>query len=185
MSRWRPSTSACPSRSDASSAGWWGSSARAWRCSRRPGGASVSLIAGLFAATAVFLLRPAAGRLRQGVDFAVDFAVVAAFAFLCDPAGVLWRAPERLEHVFTLTPVGASVAVGALSRRRRLRSARLARGHARGAVRAAASVLPADRARLAGDRRIGRRAVPRLRRARNASASSPGGFWCCSCSTRR
>ena len=69
------------------------------------------LVAGLFAAIALLLLRPAVGRIRQGVDFAFDFAAVGALAFLCDPAGVLWRAPQSLAQLFALTSVGASVAV--------------------------------------------------------------------------
>lgn len=75
------------------------------------GGKDHVLVAGFFAATAVFLLRPAAGRVRQGVDFAIDFVVVGAFAYLCDRAGVLWQAPETLDRLFALTPVGTNTAV--------------------------------------------------------------------------
>ena len=129
------------------------------------GGRERLVIAGFFAATAVFLLRPAAGRLRQGVDFAVDFAVVAAFAFLCDPAGVLWRAPERLERVFALTPVGASVAAALY-----LVGVAFAPRASRAAMRAALFVLPflfclliALGSPAIGE--LGGAAVPRLRRS--------------------
>ncbi|WP_159731170.1 glycosyl transferase family 36 [Methylosinus sp. Ce-a6] len=76
------------------------------------GGREHLLVAGFFAATALFLLRPALGRLRLGVDFALDFAAVGALAFLCDPNGVLWRAPDSLGSLFTLTSIGASSAAG-------------------------------------------------------------------------
>ncbi len=76
------------------------------------GGREHLLVAGFFAATALLLLRPAQGRIRQGVDFAIDFTAIGALAFLCDPAGVLWRAPDTLSGLFTLTPNGASSAVG-------------------------------------------------------------------------
>jgi cyclic beta-1,2-glucan synthetase len=75
-------------------------------------GADHSLVAGFFAAAALFLLRPADGKIRRGVDFAIDFGVVGLFALICDPSGVLWRAPATLGQLFTLTPIGAGVASG-------------------------------------------------------------------------
>jgi cyclic beta-1,2-glucan synthetase len=75
------------------------------------GGRDHILVAGFFAATAIFLLRPAAGSFRQGVDFAIDFAAIGVFSALVDRSGVLWRAPETLDSLFALTPLGANVAV--------------------------------------------------------------------------
>lgn len=95
------------------------------------------LVAGLFAALALSLLRPAVGRIRQGVDFGFDFAAVGALAFLCDPAGVLWRAPQSLAQLFTLTSVGASVAVVLY-----IVGAAVAPGASRFAMRAALLALP-------------------------------------------
>lgn len=76
------------------------------------GGREHMLVAGFFAATAMLLMRPAPGRIRQGVDFALDFCAIGGLALLCDPSGVLWRAPETLSGLFTLTPIGAGSAVG-------------------------------------------------------------------------
>ncbi|MBY6240133.1 GH36-type glycosyl hydrolase domain-containing protein [Methylosinus sp. Sm6] len=101
------------------------------------GGSERLLIAGFFAATALYVLRPAVGRLRQGVDFAIDFAAVGALAFLCDPAGVLWRAPQRLDQLLALTPVGATVAVTLY-----LVGVAVAPGASRFAMRAALFALP-------------------------------------------
>ncbi|HEY8262233.1 MAG TPA: glycosyl transferase family 36, partial [Methylosinus sp.] len=101
------------------------------------GGRERLLVAGLFAALATFLLRPAIGRIRQGVDAAMDFCAVGAIAFLCDPAGVLWRAPERLDQLLTLTPVGASVAAALY-----LLGAAVAPSASRFAMRAALLALP-------------------------------------------
>ncbi|MBI3275494.1 MAG: glycosyl transferase family 36, partial [Methylocystis sp.] len=75
------------------------------------GGRDYVLVAGFFAATAIFLLRPAIGRIRQGVDFVMDFVAAGAFALLCDPAGALWHAPETFDHLFAFTPLGTGVAV--------------------------------------------------------------------------
>jgi len=74
-----------------------------------------ALLAGLFAALALYLLRPPHGeetqsRLMRGVEAAFDFLAVAAFATLCDPFAVLWRAPSSLENAFSLTPSGAGTA---------------------------------------------------------------------------
>ena len=46
----------------------------------------------------------------RGVEAAFDFLAVAAFATLCDPFAVLWRAPSSLENAFSLTPSGAGTA---------------------------------------------------------------------------
>ncbi|PWB84563.1 MAG: glycosyl transferase family 36, partial [Methylocystaceae bacterium] len=75
------------------------------------GGKDHVFVAGFFAGAAIFLLRPAIGSIRRGVDFVIDFAAVGAFAFLCDRAGVLWQAPDRLDRLFAFTPVGTNVAV--------------------------------------------------------------------------
>ena len=74
------------------------------------GGRDHVLSAGFFGGAALYLLRPSTEGARQAVDFLVDFFVVAAFALLCDRAGVLWRAPETLEELFRLSPVGAGAA---------------------------------------------------------------------------
>lgn len=70
------------------------------------GGRDHALVGGFFAGAAIFLLRPSSDSTRQAADFVVDFCAVAAFALLCDRAGVLWRAPETLAGLFRLTPVG-------------------------------------------------------------------------------
>ncbi|BDV34106.1 GH36-type glycosyl hydrolase domain-containing protein [Methylocystis iwaonis] len=74
------------------------------------GGPTHLLIAGFFAAAALYLLRPASDTNRQAANFAIDFIAVGVFAALCDRSGVLWRAPETLEQLFRFSPVGAGVA---------------------------------------------------------------------------
>lgn len=78
-------------------------------------GRSHALLAGAIAALALYLLRShqlpgSASRLTRGLEAAADFLAVAALAALCDPTGVLWRAPTSLENLFTLTPSGAGTA---------------------------------------------------------------------------
>ncbi|WP_442753386.1 GH36-type glycosyl hydrolase domain-containing protein [Methylocystis sp. JAN1] len=74
------------------------------------GGPDQLPVAGFFAGAALYLLRPSSERARQAVNFGVDFTAVAIFAALCDRSGVLWRAPETMEQLFRLSPVGAGVA---------------------------------------------------------------------------
>lgn len=74
------------------------------------GGVEHALVAGFFAGAALYLLRPSSESGRQAVNFGVDFLAVGAFAALCDRSGVLWRAPETLEQLFRLSPVGAGAA---------------------------------------------------------------------------
>ncbi|MGJ0506190.1 MAG: GH36-type glycosyl hydrolase domain-containing protein [Methylocystis sp.] len=74
------------------------------------GGPTHLLVAGFFAAAALYLLRPSSEVGRQSVNFAVDFLAVGAFAALCDRSEVLWRAPETFEALFRLSPVGAGSA---------------------------------------------------------------------------
>ncbi len=74
------------------------------------GGKEHILVAGFFAAAAIYLLRPAVGRVRRGVDFALDFAAIGALGYLCDRTSVLWQAPETLDRLFALTPLGTNVA---------------------------------------------------------------------------
>jgi cyclic beta-1,2-glucan synthetase len=79
-------------------------------------GLGQAVFAGALGALALYLLTPrhrspAIDRRRQGVQAAVDFLAVAALAALCDPSGVLWRAPTSLENIFLLTPGGAGTAV--------------------------------------------------------------------------
>jgi len=69
-----------------------------------------ALVAGVLAGAAIFLLRPALGRARQGLEFAIDFGAVAAFALLTDPAGLLWREPQQFHTLFDFSPVGAGAA---------------------------------------------------------------------------
>ncbi len=78
-------------------------------------GRSHALLAGAIAALALYLLRShqlsgSASRLTRGLEAAADFLAVAALAALCDPTGVLWRAPTSLQNLFTLTPSGAGTA---------------------------------------------------------------------------
>jgi len=74
------------------------------------GGKDHVLVAGFFAATSVYLLRPAADSMRQVVYFTADFLAVGAFALLCDRAGALWRAPDSFRTLFDFTSVGAGAA---------------------------------------------------------------------------
>ena len=94
-------------------------------------------IAGFLGAGALLIVTPAAGRSNRLLDFLVDFLFVSIFALLCDPAGVLWRAPHNWSEVFSLTPVGASTATllylfGALA----------LRGGARLPIRLALFIMP-------------------------------------------
>jgi cyclic beta-1,2-glucan synthetase len=77
--------------------------------------------AGPLAATALWLLQAEPRDWRREILYgAGDFVAVAAFAFLCSPAQILWRAPASLPDVFALAPVGAGTAtllyvIGALA----------------------------------------------------------------------
>ncbi len=79
------------------------------------GGRGSAALAGALAALAIYLLEPGR-RLKprsfgaQGARAAADFFAVGAFALLCDPAAVLWRAPSSLSDTFLLTPAGAATA---------------------------------------------------------------------------
>jgi cyclic beta-1,2-glucan synthetase len=74
------------------------------------GGRDHVVVAGLFAALGLLLLRPSGDRIQKSVDFVVDFCAIATFAFLCDRSGVLWRAPQTLESLFAFSPIGAGFA---------------------------------------------------------------------------
>ena len=78
-------------------------------------GRGQAVFAGALAALALFLLASrhdaALDRRQKGILAAVDFFAVAALAALCDPSGVLWRAPTSIENLFLLTPSGAGTAV--------------------------------------------------------------------------
>ena len=76
------------------------------------GGPAHTLVAGFFAAAALWLLRANPDRVRQGIDIAIDFCAVGALALLCDRAGVLWRQPQTFDQIFAFSPVGAGVATG-------------------------------------------------------------------------
>ena len=144
------------------------------------GGREHLLVAGFFAAMALFLLRPALGRIRQGVDFALDFSVVGALAFLCDPSGVLWRAPDSLRDLFTLTPIGASSAVGLY-----LLGVAILPGSpfraARGAVPAAASCSVSWSRSARGRSAIWAGSSFWASTFRRRRASSRPGLWSCFC----
>ncbi|MDE2579476.1 MAG: glycosyl transferase family 36 [Hyphomicrobiales bacterium] len=65
----------------------------------------------LAGALALALIAPAPGPLIA--PFAIfDALVLAAYGLLCNPAGVLWRAPGAWSEVFAFTSLGASVAAG-------------------------------------------------------------------------
>ena len=66
-----------------------------------------AVLAGVFAALSLFLLKPAEDAARQISAALVDFAVIATFAVLVDNAAVLWRSPETFWGVFIFSPVGA------------------------------------------------------------------------------
>ena len=77
-------------------------------------GGAEALLAGGAAACAPLLLTPRRGASALGAErllVAADFFAVAALAALCDPAGVLWRAPTSLQNIFLLTPGGAGTAI--------------------------------------------------------------------------
>lgn len=74
------------------------------------GGRDHLFVAGFFSGAALYLLRPSSEGGRQAVNFAVDFLAVGVFAALCDRSWVLWRAPDTLEQLFLLSPVGAGAA---------------------------------------------------------------------------
>jgi len=69
-----------------------------------------AVLAGVFAALSLFLLKPAEDAARQISAALVDFAVISTFAVLVDNAAVLWRSPETFWGVFIFSPVGGSVA---------------------------------------------------------------------------
>lgn len=72
--------------------------------------------AGLAGAAAIYLLRSAQDPMRQAVAAALDFVVISLFAFLCDPASPLWRAPDTAEQIIRFSSVGAGVAVALYGR---------------------------------------------------------------------
>ena len=78
-------------------------------------GRGQAVFAGALAALALYLLASrhdaALDRRQRSILAAVDFFAVAALAALCDPSGVLWRAPTSIENLFLLTPSGAGTAV--------------------------------------------------------------------------
>jgi cyclic beta-1,2-glucan synthetase len=78
-------------------------------------GRGQAVFAGVSAALALYLLasrhEAALERRQKSILAAVDFLAVAALAALCDPSGVLWRAPTSTENLFLLTPGGAGTAV--------------------------------------------------------------------------
>ena len=78
-------------------------------------GRGQAVFAGALAALALYLLASrhdaALDRRQKSILAAVDFFAVAALAALCDPSGVLWRAPTSIENLFLLTPSGAGTAV--------------------------------------------------------------------------
>ena len=71
-----------------------------------------AILAGLTGAAAIYLLRPARDLTRQAAAAGVDFIAVALFAFFCDPANPLWRAPDTFEQLIRFSSAGAGVAVG-------------------------------------------------------------------------
>ena len=83
------------------------------------GGLSAAASAGIAAACGLALLTPGArngaAQARAGL---FDAFVVAAYAALVEPSGVLWRAPDAWGQLFAFTPVGAGFAsllyIGAL-----------------------------------------------------------------------
>ncbi len=76
------------------------------------GGLQSALLSGVLGALALVCAMvsiPARG--ASFLSFAADFVVIAGYALLCDPALVLWHAPENWAQLFRLSPVGAGVAV--------------------------------------------------------------------------
>ncbi len=78
-------------------------------------GGGHALWAGALGALALYLLQPRDSRVGERHYFRmaeaiVDFFAVALFAALCDPSGVLWRAPTSLAELFRLTSTGAGTA---------------------------------------------------------------------------
>ena len=78
-------------------------------------GRGQAVYAGVSAVLALYLLASRHGaapdRRQKCILAVVDFLAVAALAALCDPSGVLWRAPTSVENLFLLTPGGAGTAV--------------------------------------------------------------------------
>jgi cyclic beta-1,2-glucan synthetase len=78
-------------------------------------GRGQAVFAGALAALALYLLAShhyaALDRRQKSILAAADFFAVAALAALCDPSGVLWRAPTSIESLFLLTPSGVGTAV--------------------------------------------------------------------------
>jgi cyclic beta-1,2-glucan synthetase len=70
------------------------------------GGRDHIVVAGLFAALGLLLLRPSGDLIQKSAEFAVDFFAIGVFAFACDRHAVLWRAPQTLDQLFTFSPVG-------------------------------------------------------------------------------
>ncbi len=71
-----------------------------------------SILAGIAGAAAIYLLRPTHDLPRQAAASAIDFIVITLFAYFCDPANPLWRAPETLDQIIRFSSVGAGVAAG-------------------------------------------------------------------------
>jgi cyclic beta-1,2-glucan synthetase len=74
------------------------------------GGPDHVVVAGFFAAAALWLLRANSDRSRQILDAAIDFCAAGVFAFLCNRSGVLWREPQIFEEIFAFSPVGTAMA---------------------------------------------------------------------------
>jgi cyclic beta-1,2-glucan synthetase len=76
-------------------------------------GGSVAGLAGLLGALALLgwgvAMRGRLGRVR---DFVLDFIAIALFAAVCDPGGVLWRAPGGWADIFRMSAAGATFAAG-------------------------------------------------------------------------
>ncbi len=76
----------------------------------RKGGSAAGL-AGLLGALALLgwgvAMRGRLGRVR---DFVFDFIAIAIFAAVCDPHGVLWRAPGAWTDIFRMSAAGATFA---------------------------------------------------------------------------
>ena len=68
-----------------------------------------SILAGIAGAAAIYLLRPTHDLPRQAAASAIDFIVITLFAYFCDPANPLWRAPETLDQIIRFSSVGAGV----------------------------------------------------------------------------
>ena len=77
------------------------------------GGLQSAFLSGLFGAFALIagLQTQIVRRGGSIAAFPIDFAVIAGYALLCDPALTLWHAPAGWNELFRLSPVGAGVSV--------------------------------------------------------------------------